>query len=280
MRKKTGVDQESPIDVVSFDTEEISILEDSAAGLTPENLINKIPPAKWEALIGILNFLTKDSDDAVIIKDSIILYGYKGGSIIKVNLSEIFGGEKINLHISSPKKWTRLFKTLKDSDIYILDESNKFVVTNGQIKLFLPKQLNSFVNTLEFPDFSETETTCSLVFQKDSRDTILELSKNITYIEHLIKNKKLMSINIPNTAVFILPEYVKDKEAQELTSSTSDLTLRTQVFLPYPADTYNLLIGHNLITDNYFAYTVCNSSSISIELYEQLDNSSGIDSLF
>ena len=278
MRKKVSNGQNlEVVESVSFDTD----FEDSAAGESlPENLINKIPPAKWLSLLEILNFLTKDSDDAVIIKDSVILYGYKGGSIIKVNLSEIFGGEKINLHISSPKRWTRLFKTLKDSDVFILDESNKFVVTNGQIKLFLPKQLNSFVNTLEFPDFSETESICSVVFQKDSRDTILELCKNMTYIEYLIKDKKLMSVNIPNTAVFVLPEYVKNKDAQELTTSSADLTLRTQVFLPYPADTYNLLIGHNLISDNYFAYTVCNSSSISIELYEQLDNSSGIDLLF
>ncbi len=287
-RKKKVVD---PIEIqdeekLDFTSEEetssslISDKEDNFVASEDDNVIKKIIPAKWEAFLEILDFLTKDSDDAVIIKDSTIMYPYKGGSIIKANLTDIFDDQSMNLHISSPKKWTRLFKTLKDGNVYILDEDTKFIVTNGQIKLFLPKQLNSYVNTLEFPDFSETETVCETIVQKESRDRILKLGKDVQYIEFLIQENKFKSVNVPNTAIFILPEYVKDPEAQKLTNSNADLTLRSTVFLPYPADTYKLLIGHNLVKDSYFAYTMCKTSLTTIELYESLDNSSGIAKLF
>lgn len=288
-RKKKTVE---PIEIsdeekLDFTTEEVessdSLLgekEDNFVASESDNIIKKIIPAKWEAFLEILDFLTRDSDDAVIIKDSVIMYPYKGGSIIKANLAAVFDDETMNLHISSPKKWTRLFKTLKDNNVYILDEENKFIVTNGQIKLFLPKQLNSYVNTLEFPDFTETEPVCDCIIQKESRDRILRLGKDVQYIEFLIQDNKFKSVNVPNTAIFILPEYIKDSEAQKLTNTNADLTLRSQVFLPYPADTYKLLIGHNLVKDSYFAYTMCKTSLATIELYESLDNSSGIAQLF
>lgn len=275
MRKKSEV-KEVELDFMSELAEETEPEEE----VLSENVIKKIPPAKWEGLINILDFLTKNSDDSIVIKDSVILYSYRGGSIIKVDLNEIFDGEKINLHISGPKKWTRLFKTLRDSNIFIVDDDNKFIVTNEQIKLFLPKQLSSIVQTLEFPSLSECETVCESILQKDDREKVLTLGKELTYIEYLIKSSNLKCINIPNTAVYILPEYIKDEEAQQLTTSNSDLTLRTQVFLPYPSDTFKLLIGHNLISNSYFSYTVCKSNLITIELYEQLDNASGIDQLF
>ncbi len=245
-----------------------------------DNVIKKIIPAKWEAFLEILDFLTKDSDESVIIKDSVIMYPYKGGSIIKANLTEVFDDGSMNLHISSPKKWTKLFKTLKDGNVYILDEDSKFIVTNGQIKLFLPKQLSSYVSTLSFPNLTETENICESIIQKESRDKIHRLGKDVQYIEFLLQDGKFKSVNVPNTAIFILPEYVKDPGAQKLTSSNADLTLRSTVFLPYPADTYRLLIGRNLVKDSYFAYTICKTSLAKIELYESLDNSSGIAQLF
>lgn len=116
----------------------VSPLEIINNDLISENVLNKISPGKWEALIEVLDFLTKDSDDIVVIQDSIILHSLKTGGILRANLLELFDNQKINLHISSPKKWVRLFKMLKSDDVYIIEESNRFIVTNGQIKLFLP----------------------------------------------------------------------------------------------------------------------------------------------
>ena len=282
--KKKPVESES-IDFMETEEESASsLIEEKADNFVAsenDNVIKKIIPAKWEAFLEILDFLTKDGDESVIIKDSVIMYPYKGGSIIRANLMDVFDDDTMNLHISSPKKWTKLFKTLKDENVYILDEENKFIVTNGQIKLFLPKQLNSYVNNLTFPSFADVERACDeSIIQKDSRDKILRLGKDVQYIEFLIQDGKFKSVNVPNTAIFILPEYVKDPDAQNLTSSNADLTLRSTVFLPYPADTYKLLIGRNLVSDSYYAYTMCKTSLATIELFESLDNSSGIAQLF
>lgn len=255
--------------------------DDIEKTITADNaILKKIPPAKWDALITILDFLTKESDDSVIIDKSIIFYSYRGGSIIRVDLTEIFDGQEINLHISSPKKWTRLFKALKNNNIYILDDENKFIVTDGQIKLFLPKQLNSVIHNLSMPDFTKSETICSSTIQKDTRDKVLKLGKDVEFLEFLIKDKKLTSFNIPNTAILILPEFVKDETSQSLTNKNADLVLRAQTFLPYNSDIYKLIVGKNLLNDSYFSYTTCNSQMIKIEIYEPLDNSSGIESLF
>lgn len=282
-RKTTVQVEEDPIDFVSGDDSTSPLIEekqDDFISAEESNIIKKIIPAKWDAFLNILDFLTKDSDEPVIIKDSTILYPYKGGSIIRTDLTDVFDDGSMHLHISSPKKWTKLFKTLKDGNVYILDEDTKFIVTNGQIKLFLPKQLNSYVNSISFPDLESTETVCNVVVQKESRDKILRLGKDVQYIEFLIQEDKFKSVNIPNTAIYIFPEYVKDPDAQNLTSSNADLTLRSTVFLPYPADTYQLIIGHNMVNDSYFAYTSCKTSLTKIELYESLDNSSGIAQLF
>ncbi len=283
-RTKKKVENSETIDFTVDEEESSPLVEeqsDNFVASEDDNVIKKIIPAKWEAFLEILDFLTKDGDESVIIKNSVIMYPYKGGSIIKANLTEVFDDDSMNLHISSPKKWTKLFKTLKDGNVYILDEESKFIVTNGQIKLFLPKQLNSYVNNLSFPNLEDTERAClESIIQKDSRDKILRLGKDVQYIEFLIQDGKFKSVNVPNTAIFILPEYVKDPDAQKLTSSNADLTLRSTVFLPYPADTYQLHIGRNLVKDSYFAYTICKTSLATIELYESLDNSSGIDQLF
>lgn len=247
-------------------------------------ILKKIPPAKWEAFISILDFLIKENDESIIIKDSMISYGFRNNSILRVHMGELFDGEKINLHISNPKKWTYLFKTLIDKSnntpVYIIDEENKFVVTNGQIQLFLPKQVENYVKSLIFPNFDETETITSTNISKDTRDKILKLSRGLTYIEFLIQNQQLKSINIPNTAIFILPEFLNDTETKQLNNLTADLTLRSHAFLPYSAENYLLIVGLNKFNDNYFFYSACNSNMMKIEIYEPLDNTSGIEQLF
>ncbi len=284
-KKAEPIEENSFDDFAAMEEEPASPLiddrTDNFIASEDDNVIKKIIPAKWEAFLEILDFLTKDGDESVIIKNSVIMYPYKGGSIIKADLKEVFDDDNMNLHISSPKKWTKLFKTLSGGNVYILDEESKFIVTNGQIKLFLPKQLNSYVSNLTFPSFSDTEKVCEdSIIQKESRDKILRLGKDVQYIEFLIQDNKFKSVNVPNTAIYILPEYVKDQDAQKLTNGNADLTLRSTVFLPYPADTYQLLIGRNLVNDSYFAYTICKTSLAIIELYESLDNSSGIAQLF
>lgn len=268
-------DNIAPLDVVdSIGSNDSNIISDD------DVVLKKISPAKWEALIDILEFLTKDSDESVVISNSIIMHQLKSGSILKANLKEVFDNQNIDLHISSPKKWVRLFKMFKNENVYIIEESNRFIVTNGQTKLFLPRQLNTVVSQLEFPDFEQTRNIANQIIQKESRDKIINLSKGLSYIEFLIKDNNIKIVNIPNTALFIIPEFMKDPEIRSLSVDNADLLLRSSTFLPYPAETYQIIIGLNNLNDKYFMVSSCKTQLISIEVYEVLNDATGINDLF
>ena len=268
-------DNIAPLDVVdSVSSNDSNIISDD------DVVLKKISPAKWEALIDILEFLTKDSDESVVISNSIIMHQLKSGSILKADLKEVFDNQNIDLHISSPKKWVRLFKMFKNENVYIIEESNRFIVTNGQTKLFLPRQLNTVVSQLEFPDFEQTRNIANQIIQKESRDKIINLSKGLSYIEFLIKDNNIKIVNIPNTALFIIPEFMKDPEIRSLTVDNADLLLRSSTFLPYPAETYQIIIGLNNLNDKYFMLSSCKTQLISIEIYEVLNDATGINDLF
>lgn len=265
----------SPLDAVNnTNNSDSNIISDD------DVVLKKISPAKWEALIDILEFLTKDSDESVVISNSIIMHQLKSGSILKADLKEVFDNQNIDLHISSPKKWVRLFKMFKNENVYIIEESNRFIVTNGQTKLFLPRQLNTVVSQLEFPDFEQTRNIANQIIQKESRDKIINLSKGLSYIELLIKNNNIKIVNIPNTALFVIPEFMKDPEIRTLTTDNADLILRSSTFLPYPAETYQIIIGLNNLTDKYFMLSSCKTQLISIEMYEVMNDATGINDLF
>ena len=277
MRKKKEKDEELDFEL---NDNEPTVLEQIENKFEPEgDILKKIVPAKWEALINILSFLTKDSDDAVIIDKSVVMHSLKTGGILKVKMHDIFD-EELDLHISSPKKWTRLFKMLKNEDVFILNEENLFIVTNGQIRLFLPKQLSSVSSSLIFPSFEKSEVVSNMIFQKETRDKILNLSNNIQFIEFLIQDGIFKAINIPSTAIFVLPEFIKDPKIKDLNSNTADITLRCSSFLPFPAETHSFTIGRNKETSTYFAHTKCASQLVNIETYEVLDNISGVNSLW
>ena len=268
-------DNVAPMDVVdTTNGNDSNIISDD------DVVLKKISPAKWEALIDILEFLTKDSDESVVISNSIIMHQLKSGSILKADLKEVFDNQNIDLHISSPKKWVRLFKMFKNENVYIIEESNRFIVTNGQTKLFLPRQLNTVVSQLEFPDFEQTRNIANQIIQKESRDKIINLSKGLSYIEFLIKDNNIKIVNIPNTALFIIPEFMKDPEIRSLSVDNADLLLRSSTFLPYPAETYQIIIGINNLNDKYFMVSSCKTQLISIEIYEVLNDATGINDLF
>lgn len=268
------LDDDAPLDAINQD-EVTNIISDS------NMILKKITPAKWDALIEILDFITKDSnDESVVIHKSIIMHLLTSGAILKADLLDIFDNQEIDLHISSPKKWVRLFKMFKNETVYIFEENNRFIVTNGQIKLFLPKQLNSVVSKLEFPDFNQTTKISNQVIQKETRDKICNLSKGLQYIEFLIDNNQLKVINIPNTALFILPEYIKDENVKNIDVNNAQLVLRSATFLPYPSDTYQIIIGLNNIKNKYFLYSSCKTQLVSINIYEVLNDATGITDLF
>jgi hypothetical protein len=115
-----------------------------------ENLIIcQITPAKFDSFLKVLNVLVTDkaSNDSLIIKESMITQNVSG-AIVSSNIEDIFEGKKIDLQIINPKKYLKLFKTFRNNnDIFIMDdaENSRFIISNGEIRLFLPKQIENLV---------------------------------------------------------------------------------------------------------------------------------------
>lgn len=258
------------------DDSPLSVVSGEYCPDSTENVIKKIEPAKWESLISILELLTKDSDDQVIIENSIITHNLNG-AIIRADLNRAFDDEKITLHISSPKKWVRLFKQFKNDSVFIIDEPQKncFIVTNGEIRLFLPKQLNNSIAELFIPEMDNTQIVSQIELNKDVRDKILNIAKGTQYIEYLIQDQNIKCINIPNTAMYVFPQFIKDEKIKKLDETTADITLRTSVFSPIPSDKYTIIIGRKNEDNTYFSFSKCDLGLINIELYENLDDASG-----
>ena len=116
--------------------------------------------------------------------------------------------------------------------------------------------------------------------QKETRDKINNLSKGSLYIEFLIQSDKIKSINIPNTALFILPEYINDENVKTLNSDNAEIVLRSSNFLPYNADIYNIIICKDTINDKFALLSTCSSQLLKIEIFELLNDATGINDLF
>jgi len=95
-----------------------------------------------------------------------------------------------------------------------------------------------------------------------------------------MKNDIFKCVSIPNTAILVLPEFLKDPEARKLDSSNADNVLRSSTFLPYAADTYQITIGRNKTNNGFFLYSSCTAQLTNIEIFEPLDDATGITSLF
>ena len=99
-----------PITEITIDVESpLETVQNSYKPDDDESIVIKISPAKWESLLKIIELLTKDSDNAVIINNSVITHSLNG-AILKADLTKAFDNEKIDLHIPNPKNWIRLFK--------------------------------------------------------------------------------------------------------------------------------------------------------------------------
>ena len=241
------------------------------------NIITSITPAKFDGLLKILNLLT-DSNDPVIIKNSSITKNLTSGAIITANVKDVFDNEDINLHITNPKKNIKLFKAFKNNNnIFITedDENSRYIVMNGEIRLFLPKQDESIQEfETDMPSLEGVNGLAQIKIDKETKNIISELSKDSEYIEYLFQDDKLKAIHIPETAIYLFENYIKDKEASKLDETNSQLTLRSTAFLPVTAENYELNIG-KLSDGSYCSYTICDTGYIKVNIYEELEDTTG-----
>lgn len=255
---------ESPLTIIST-FKPINIIND--------NLICQITPAKFDSLLKVLNVLKLDN--SLIIQDSVISQSLSD-AVITTNVSEIFGNDKINLHVINPKKYLRLFKNFKsNNNIYIIDDidNSRFIVTNGEIKLFLPKQIETLVEEIKIPDLSNYEPKYTIKIDKSARNIIVGLATDASYIEYLIQDDLLKGIHIPETAIYLFSDYSSDPKAEKLDETNADLSLRSTASFVIPAEDYMLTIYKK--DENYILLTKCNMGFIGIDIYEPLEISTG-----
>jgi hypothetical protein len=244
-------------------------------------LIATISTLNFDMLVKILGFLEK-SGDTIVIKDSQINQSMSG-AIITANVSKAFDNKKINLDILNPKKNIKLLKQFKNNNDVLIykDENNKrFIITNGEIRLFLPQQVESLTESIGLPDnLSEAKWPYQIKIDKAASKQILGLASETNYIEYIIQDEKLKALHIPNTAIYIFNEYVGDPKTLKLDETNADILLRSDVFLPITAEEYQLAIGQLPGSSTYVSYVECNLGfdDIKVGIYEDLKNCTGGD---
>jgi hypothetical protein len=242
------------------------------------SIICQISPAKFDSLLKVLKVLIneKSSNDSIIIKDSMITQS-SNGSIICTNVLDIFDNRKITIHIINPKKYIKLFNNFKNNnDVFILDDgaNSRFIITNGEIKLFLPKQIETLVQQVELPNMSNYKLLCTTKIDKATRNIITGLSADATYTDYLIQENQLKAIHVPDTAIYLFNEFIKDANSAKLDETNADLALRSTMCLTIPAEDYEINIGYSP-EGSYIAATSCNTGFIKIDIYEPLEIATG-----
>jgi len=241
-------------------------------------IICQISPAKFDSLLKVLNVLVSDksSNDSLIIKESNITQN-TSGAIISSNIEEIFEGKKIDLHIINPKKYLRLFKNFRNNnDVFILDdpENSRFIITNGEIKLFLPKQIENLVESVKLPDLTNCVGICSIKIDKSTRNIIVGLASEANYIDYLIQDDLLKAIHIPDTAIYLFNDYIGDSKSAKLDETNADLALRSITCFQIPAEDYEIAIGKQP-DGSYVSAMSCNTGFIKVDVIESLEIATG-----
>jgi len=268
---------ETPIEVQAEAASPLSV--SSFKPMEENAIICQISPAKFDSLLKVLNVLIseKSSNDSLVIKESHVTQNVSG-AIISANIEEIFENKKIDLQIINPKKYVKLFKTFKNNnDIFILDdgENSRFIITNGEIKLFLPKQIENLVEAVKVPDLSNYEGVCSLKVDKATRNIITGLASDAPYIDYLIQDDTLKAIYVPETAIYLFSDYKNDVKAAKLDETNADLALRSISYLSIPAEEYEISIGKQASDGSFVSATNCNTGFIKIDIYENLEFATG-----
>jgi hypothetical protein len=285
------VQEQQPVQVQQVQQEQQAPLSNINNAFTPnvneKKIIAVISPGNYDNMIKILQVLNKDKgDDAIIIRNSMITQS-QADCIIEANMSSVLknkAGELVSLDIINPKKYIKLLEQFKSQDdIFIIDdnENSRYVITNGEVRLFLPKQ-DSKIEAQEAENFDMTnaQSICTLEVDKDIRRIVKNLAKDQDYIDYLIQDNQVKAIHIPDTAVYTFPNFKNDEKAQKLDETNSDMTLRSGNFLPVEADNYMIYII-TLGKDKYASVADCKvGGKIDIRVTELCDLCTGGNLLF
>jgi hypothetical protein len=231
-----------------------------------QTILCKLPPAKFDALVKTLNVF--DQQTPISVVDSKIEQSINNGTaILSCDITDIAG--KINIDILTPKKHIKLMKSIKgNNDVFIIDDTvnKRFVITNGDIKIFLPKQIENFKpsSISNIPDLSSISLMGqTIIIDKDIKNIISSLI-DTDHVDLLIYGNQLKGINVPDTAIYSFPQYVNEK----IDDTTAELKLRSFSFLKVDGEDYQISLGN--INSIYWLATVVNTGIINVNILETI----------
>lgn len=242
-----------------------------------EKLLVSFSPAKFDTLIKVLGLFNK-SADSIKITNGNIVQKY-GPATINADVSTLFDDQPVDFEIVQPNKYIKLFKTFKNNtDISIIEDNsnNRYIITNGEIKLFLPKQAQVASDDTLLPDFEDCTQLWEIKIDKETSKQLIALSGSSNYVEYLIQDEKLKGIHVPDTAIFVFSEFLIDPKAKILDETNAEQTFKTGTFLKIDAEDYTINIG-KLKNGNHFSITNCNTGLIGVNIFETLEVSTGGD---
>ncbi len=244
-----------------------------------EELVFSFSPAKFDSFVKVLSLFDKSSEVIKITQSNIVQQLQSSTAIISADITKLFDDKEIDLDIVQPKKYVKLFKQFRNNEnISIIDDSEnrRYIYTNGELKLFLPKQASTDDGEQDtlMPDFEDCEGLYTIKIDKESSKQLLGLSSDNNFIEYLIQDDKLKGVHVPETAIYLFADYLKDKKAAKLDETNADLILRSGAFLNVPAEDYEIQIG-KLKNGNFFSVTACNTGMLNINIIETLEPTTG-----
>jgi len=236
---------------------------------TGQSPICVMSPGKFDAFTKVLSVL--DDHNVIIIENSEICQLINNGTaILMTDISNLINdtANKINIHILSPKKYIKYFKNIKgNSDIHIINDApnQRYIVTNGDMTIYLPKQIEAFAKDATPPDLSQIQPIgVTLEIDKETRNIISTMSSDSSHIDLIIHDNQFKGVYIPETAVFSFKQFIKE----QIDESMADLRLRSFSFLKVNGDEYKVTLG--VINGNYWIMTLINTGFVIVSILESL----------
>ncbi len=224
-------------------------------------------PSAYDSFIKTIQLV--DNDSYINIIDSQICTTInKGLATLVANLESIIKVQ-LSLTILNPVKVLRSLKQIKGNyDVFIIDdpELSRYIVTNGHLKVFIPKQLNETIENVVPPQISTGKLIGSqVVIDKVTANTIKTLVSKEESINILIHQGLFKGIHIPDVAIYLFEPYI----TEQIDETTADFLLKSYAFLPLSSiETYNIQIYE--VNNVYYIVHVCNTGLLTINTFENL----------
>lgn len=233
-----------------------------------QSIIAQLTPGAFDSFIKVLSLL--DEKNIINITNSNILQLINNNSaILSTNIQQLVGNNPINLHILQPKVNIRLFKAIKDNnDVFIIDDTinKRFYVVSGEVRIWLPKQIEDIQPEVVAPSFSVDQCIGNpITISKEERTKISTLISGATSVTLLLKDNQLQGYLVPEKVEATFKQFTGTK----ITEKTATLKLMSSAFLSIPSD------GDTIITlakqnENYWMMSKINTAMVEIIIIESL----------